>query len=160
MDHKAFQTDPQTTLIAVCFVSLRLPLLYSQSCVKHLRSIFKNKKELILPLRIWLSDTRGIWVLFPHLLSIHIWSPLSFTVQNPLGLLKLSIYWFFLFNQITIPIHDTRGVFPCPRWVLGADRISSTPKCFPFLPLFIFFPFLIGLCFSIRPLTHALCHVL
>lgn len=65
MDHKAFQTDPQTTLIAVCFVSLRLPLLYSQSCVKHLRSIFKNKKELILPLRIWLSDTRGSGYCFP-----------------------------------------------------------------------------------------------
>lgn len=47
-----------------------------------------------------------------------------------------------------------------PGMVLGTDRISSTPKCFPFLSLCIFFPFLCSLCLSIWPPTHALCHVL
>lgn len=45
MDHKAFQTDPQTTLIAVCFVSLRLPLLYSQSCAKNIWGAFSRTKR-------------------------------------------------------------------------------------------------------------------
>lgn len=47
----------------------------SWSCVKHLRSIFKNKKELVLRLHIWLSDTGGRGgeggALFFKLLSVH-----------------------------------------------------------------------------------------
>lgn len=152
MDHEAFQTDSQTTLITVCFVSCRphppLPNPLSvlrQTSEEH----FQEQKGTHIAAACLALGHMGNWVLFPSFYPSTIWSPLPSTVQNLLQLSHL--------NWIVNPIH---GVFPCLRWVLGADRISSTPKCFPFLPLFIFFPFLIGLCLSIRPPTHAPCHVL
>lgn len=149
MDHEAFQKDSQTTLIAVCFVSLRpLLLVLRQTSEEHFQ---EQKGTHIAAVYLALRHT-GNWVLFPSFYPSTIWSLHPSTVPNVLSLLKLSY-----FNWIVNPIHV---VFPCLRWVLGADRISSTPKCFLFLPLFIFFPFLIGLCLSIWTPTHALCHVL
>lgn len=137
-------SDPFTNYLNCCLFCLpptNPPPSTPSSCVRHLRKNFKNKTELT-----WsLSDTRGgTMYCFPAFIHPHLISASTCGWANP----------------ITNHIHDTCGVFPGPKWVLGADRISSTPKCFPFLSLSIFFPFLIGLRLSIRPLTHASCHVL
>lgn len=155
---RPFQTHSQTTLIAVCFVS---PARLSGSYVKHLRSIFKTKKQLVSAnARLALGHT-GNCALFPSFhpppLPHH---PTTTPPPQPfdLGSQKaLGPAGFAGLNPAADLIH---GVFPFLGWVLRGDRISSAPKCFLFLPLFIFFPSLGGLCLSIRGPTHAPCHVL
>lgn len=154
-------SNGSTNYLNCCLFCLPPPPLLSvlrQTSEEHFQ---EQKGTHIAAANLALGHTGDLGIvsppfIHPHLISALIHSPKSARSSQAFYL----FIYFCLFNQITIPIHDTRGVFPCPRWVLGADRISSTPKCFPFLPLFIFFPFLIGLCFSIRPPTHALCHVL
>lgn len=139
---RPFQTHSQTTLIAVCFVS---PARLSGPHVKHLRSIFKTKPKKKKSrshrrMHVQLSDTRGtvhcsqaFIPLSPLPQPNHLISGSQKKCSGPAGLARLN------------PAADLfGGVFPSLRWVLRGDRISSAPKCFLFLPLFIFLPSLGG----------------
>lgn len=149
MDREAFQADSQTTLIAVCFVSPPSPTLPLAVLRQTSEEYFQEQKGTRIASAYLALGHTGNWVLFPSFHPSNIWSLLPSTARKTLSL-----------HQLLFSLNPVHGVFPCMRWVLGADRISSTPKCFLFLPLFIFFPFLIGCWLSIRPPTHALCHVL
>lgn len=134
-----FQTDSQTTLITVCFVSSSPPLCSPSPPAPaspvlrqtHLKSILKTKQELVFgaalvgPLDAW-----GTKALFHSFYSSAIWSRLLSTIQNALGLLPVAH-----FNQIEISFmvffHFRDGYW-------AADRISSAPKCFRFLPSLYF----------------------
>lgn len=135
-----------------CLFPPHLPLfpplsLCSWSCIKHLKMVFKNKKTPHVAATDLALRHTGKVVLFP---GFH---PSTFDLRTPAYGPKCVRR--ARANWVMRPVHDKYGVFPCPRWVLGADGISSTPKCFPFLSHFIFFPFLIGLWLS-GP-SHMLC---
>lgn len=150
MDREAF-SNRFTNYLNCCLFCLPRPPFWvlRQTSEEH----FQNKKSSSYRrMHVCLSDTRGT----VHCSQAFIppFNPQPFDLGSqkalgPAGFARLS------------PAADLiRGVIPLLRWVLRGDRISSAPKCFLFLPLFIFFPSLGGLCLSIRGPTHAPCHVL
>lgn len=101
MDHEAFQTDSQTTLIAVCFVSPRLAFWVSRQTSE---SVFKTKKELVSPLARLVLGRAGNRALFPS------FYPPPPTTSFDLGSRKvLGLAGFARLNPAAILIH---GVFP------------------------------------------------
>lgn len=71
MDHKAFQTDPQTTLIAVCFVSL-LPSLLSvlrQTSEEHFQ---EQKGTRIAAANLALGHTGNLGIVSPPFIHLHL----------------------------------------------------------------------------------------
>lgn len=152
---RPFQTHSQTTLIAVCFVS---PARLSGSYVKHLRSIFKTKKAARVGECTFGSRTHGELCIVPKLSSPT--PPTTTPLPQPFDLGSQKALGPAGFARLNPAADLIRGVFPFLGRVSRGDRISSAPKCFLFLPLFIFFPSLGGLCLSIRGPTHAPCHVL
>lgn len=137
MDHEAFfQTDSQTTLITVCFVSSSpspsLPIS-SGPCIPSLASNTSEEHSqnktgaCIWRCARWPFGRVGNWSIVSELLSIgHL---ISAPVHRPectepaaCDRIEISFMVFFHFRD--------------GYW--AADRISSAPKCFRFLPSLYF----------------------
>lgn len=126
MDHEAFQTDSQTTLIAVCFVSP--PTLHSRYYVKHLRSVFKTNNS-----SYWLLDTRGTVHCFqafihpPFDLSSHLWSRMCSALQSPLVWTEQRISFMVFF------FHSCDGFWELIGYQAHLSASVSSVSLFSFL---------------------------
>lgn len=91
MDREAFQTDSQTTLITVCFVSPPPPRGPTFSVLRQTSEEHsQNKKELALAQRTLALGHTGNRALFLSFYPSAIWSRLPSTVQNALRPLELA----------------------------------------------------------------------